>query len=130
MCLCTEILPTWSVSGSRRCLILGKMPAPIDITETVVFAYIFFLLTVSADMNLLAVLTYAVEQLKVKHILVTGHYDCGGIRAAVKTRNFGQVLDAWLQVSTTLMSSCTMHVLLILFDKCIRLNINWLHCIM
>ena len=53
-------------------------------------------------MNLLAVLTYAVEQLKVKHILVTGHYDCGGIRAAVKTRGFGQVLDAWLQVSSYL----------------------------
>jgi carbonic anhydrase len=54
-------------------------------------------MVVSSDLNLLAVLTYAVEQLNVKHILVTGHYDCGGIRAAVKKQDFGQVLDAWLQ---------------------------------
>ena len=81
-------------------------------------------------MNLLAVLTYAVEQLKVKHILVTGHYDCGGIRAAVKARDFGQVLDAWLQVSSTLISSCTMNVLLVLFDKCKHLNNNWLHYVL
>lgn len=53
--------------------------------------------SVSADLNILSVLTYAVEHLKVKHILVTGHYDCGGIRAAVKKQDYGQVLDAWLQ---------------------------------
>ena len=65
---------------------------------TALVATRIFMLIVSADMNLLAVLTYAVEQLKVKHILVTGHYDCGGIRAAVKAQNFGQALDSWLQV--------------------------------
>jgi carbonic anhydrase len=54
-------------------------------------------MVVSSDLNLLAVLTYAVEQLNIKHILLTGHYDCGGIRAAVKKKDFGQVLDAWLQ---------------------------------
>lgn len=52
---------------------------------------------VSSDLNLLSVLTYAVEYLKVKHILVTGHYDCGGIRASVKKQGHGQILDAWLQ---------------------------------
>ena len=59
-------------------------------------------LPVSTDMNLLSVLTYAVEYLKVQHILVTGHYDCGGVRASVKTQNYGPVLGAWLQVSKTL----------------------------
>ena len=54
-------------------------------------------MVVSADLNLLSVLTYAVEHLKVKHILVTGHYDCGGVRAAVQKKDYGQVLDAWLQ---------------------------------
>ena len=52
-------------------------------------------LVVSTDLNLLSVLTYAVEHLKVKHILVTGHYDCGGVRAATKHQQLG-VLDAWL----------------------------------
>jgi carbonic anhydrase len=53
-------------------------------------------LVVASDMNLLSVLTYAVEHLKVKHILVTGHYDCGGVRAAAKKQDLG-ILDAWLQ---------------------------------
>jgi carbonic anhydrase len=53
-------------------------------------------LVVSTDLNLLAVMTYAVEHLKVKHILVTGHYDCGGIRAAMKPKDIGPVLDAWV----------------------------------
>jgi carbonic anhydrase len=54
-------------------------------------------LVVSADLNLLSVLTYAIAHLKVKHILIAGHYDCGGIRAAVQKRDYGPVLDAWLQ---------------------------------
>lgn len=54
-------------------------------------------MVISSDLNLLSVLTYAVEFLKVKHILVTGHYDCGGVRAAVQRQEKGQVLDAWLQ---------------------------------
>lgn len=54
-------------------------------------------MVVSSDLNLLSVLTYAVDHLNVKHILVTGHYDCGGIRASMKKLDFGGVLDAWLQ---------------------------------
>ena len=52
-------------------------------------------LVISTDLNLLSILTYAVEHLHVKHILVAGHYDCGGVRAATEMKEHG-VLDAWL----------------------------------
>ena len=54
-------------------------------------------LVVSSDVNLLAVMTYAIEHLKVKHILLTGHNDCGGVRAAMKHKDIGPVLDSWVQ---------------------------------
>jgi carbonic anhydrase len=53
-------------------------------------------LVVANDVNLLSVLNYAVAHLDVKHILVTGHYDCGGVRAAMKNQELG-ILDTWLQ---------------------------------
>jgi carbonic anhydrase len=53
-------------------------------------------MVVSADLNFLSVLTYAVVHLEVRHIIVCGHYDCGGVRAAMKGESLG-VLDAWLQ---------------------------------
>ena len=103
MCLCIETLPTWLVSGTTVNALLKCPNRFYSVGDHCTCgAWRIFVLIVSADMNLLAVLTYAVEQLKVKHILVTGHYDCGGIRAAVKARNFGQALDSWLQVSTML----------------------------
>jgi len=54
-------------------------------------------MVVSTDLNLLSVITYAVEHLKVKHILLTGHYDCGGVRAAMTHKDVGPVLDGWIQ---------------------------------
>ncbi len=50
---------------------------------------------VSADLNLLAVLQYAVEVLDVKHVIVGGHYQCGGVKAAMGTESHGLV-DYWL----------------------------------
>jgi carbonic anhydrase len=47
------------------------------------------------DLNLLSVLQYGVEVLDVKHIIVCGHYECGGVRAAYTDQHFGLV-DTWL----------------------------------
>ncbi|HEA51035.1 carbonic anhydrase, partial [Marinobacter antarcticus] len=48
------------------------------------------------DFNCLSVLQFAVEVLKVKHILVVGHYGCGGIRAAYRNEGFG-LISNWLR---------------------------------
>lgn len=50
----------------------------------------------STDFNLLSVVQYAVEFLQVKHIIVCGHYGCGGVRAAMTNQSFG-FLNKWLR---------------------------------
>jgi carbonic anhydrase len=51
---------------------------------------------ISTDTNVNAVVQYAVEHLKVKHIIVCGHYECGGVKAALHPSDMGQ-LNSWLQ---------------------------------
>src|SRR4051812_20487435 len=53
-------------------------------------------LVVNSDINLLSVLQYAVEVLKVKHVIVCGHYGCGGIKAAMDTHHYG-IINYWLK---------------------------------
>ena len=53
-------------------------------------------LVVNTDINLLSVLQYAVEVLKVKHVIVCGHYGCGGIKAAMTNTDLG-LINRWLQ---------------------------------
>ena len=48
------------------------------------------------DLNCLSVIQFAVEALKVKHIIVCGHYGCGGIEAAMENKKFG-LIDNWLR---------------------------------
>ncbi len=51
---------------------------------------------VHTDLNMLTVIFYAVEQLRVKHIIVCGHYGCGGVAAATSHQDFG-LINRWLQ---------------------------------
>jgi carbonic anhydrase len=54
-------------------------------------------MVVHTDVNVLSVLEYAVNHLKVKHVIVCGHYGCGGVKAAMNNHNYNQVLNMWLR---------------------------------
>lgn len=59
------------------------------------------------DLNLMSVVTYAVRYLKIKHIIVCGHYGCGGVVGALSENSFG-ILDKWLMgIKTVLRANST-----------------------
>ncbi|WP_417885395.1 carbonate dehydratase [Zunongwangia sp.] len=53
-------------------------------------------MVVHTDMNMLSVLDYAVNALKIQHVLVCGHYGCGGIKAAMENKSVG-LIDNWIR---------------------------------
>lgn len=53
-------------------------------------------MVIHTDMNMLSVLDYAVNVLQVKHVIVTGHYGCGGVIASMTHKQFG-LIDNWLR---------------------------------
>lgn len=83
---------------------------------------------VPTDNNINAVIQYAVEHLKVKHIIICGHYECGGVKAALHPSDMGQ-LNSWLQ---TLRDVRRLHKVELesikdeqqLFDRLVELNVQ------
>lgn len=70
--------------------IIGRVPGELFVHRNVAN------LVVHTDVNCLSVLQFAVEVLQVKHVIVCGHYGCGGIRAAMSNQPLG-LIDNWLR---------------------------------
>jgi len=69
--------------------IVGLLPGELFVHRNVAN------MVVHTDMNLLSVLQYAVEVLKVRHVIVCGHYGCGGVKASMENQKLG-LIDNWL----------------------------------
>jgi carbonic anhydrase len=71
--------------------IMGEMPGTVFVARNVAN------MVVATDFNLMSALQYAVAYLNIPHIIVCGHYECGGVRAAESRNDHVAPLESWLQ---------------------------------
>ena len=70
--------------------IMGLEPGEVFVTRNIAN------LVVNTDLNVMSVINYAVTNLQVKHVIVCGHYNCGGVKAAMMSQDMG-LLNPWLR---------------------------------
>lgn len=85
-------------------------------------------LVVHTDMNMLSVLQYAVEVLRVKHVIVCGHYGCGGVKSAMTNTDFG-LINKWLRNIKDVYEKHEEEILALTdpvgrFDRMVELNVR------